>query len=806
MISRLAGDVRWAIRFVVRRPVYAAAMIGTLTLGISATTVAWGFGASILWRPLPFDGPDRLVFVWESSSEGGVTAPFRVTSGRFAEWRKASRSFQSLALFGAAGFSLETADGIVPVRGVRVSPTFFDVLGVRPQLGRTFTPDDEMPGRGHVVVISHRFWRQRFGGRPTIVGSSLRFNGLPYTVVGVMPPLAFPGWPVNPATVTIDAATREFWVPIVRTPQLDTNTRSHVYGVLGRLAAGTSIVQATDELTRMASGSAADPHGGVATAFREQFVRDARLPILALIGAAAALLLVSSANLAALQVSAFESRKSELSIRAAVGASAGRLATQLSAESLVLAVAAGGAALAVSRLALATLPDRLPPGVPLLTPAALDLRVALVAVGASVAAALITAGWPVLRLLRSGPAPRGVAAHTQARVFRSLVVAQVSVTIALVATAALLVRSLWTIEAVNPGFQISHVAVAELGLPPATGTPAKIVEFEDRLQQSFASRPGILGVALAYDHPLEANWTDAFTLDGVSSPDAEVRDQAQLRIVSPSYFDALRVELLGGRLFGVEDDLARPGVAVVNEAFVLANGPAVLGRRLRTAAPQMTWGQAAAGDFEIVGVVGDERFRGLERASEPAVYLSTRQFPQTGVTLLLRTAADPRAILRDIRAGVRSIDPATTVGTPTSLADILAEQLVARRVTADVIGGLAAAALALAGLGIYGVLTVLLASRSREIGIRLALGATPGRIARHVLAMSVGNAMPGIVIGIGLAVLAGRLLEDFLVGVTSTDLSTLMAVAAIMFGFALLAGLVPAIRAARVNPIGTLRG
>ena len=360
--TTIARDVRGAFRHATRRPLYAAAVIGTLTLGIAATTVAYGLATAVLWRPLPFRDVDRLVFVWEASERDGRQEMFRVT--------------------------------------------------------------------------------------------------------------------------------------------------------------------------RMAAPAAADPHGGAVTPIREQFVRDARLPLLALTGAAVAFLLVACANLAALQISAFESRRAEIAIRAALGATAGRLAGQLTVEAMILALVAGATGMLVADYVLAALPERLPPSLPFLTSAVLDFRVAIVATLTAIGSGLLIAAWPVGQLLRSGPTPRGVA-------------------------------------------------------------------------------PGTRG----------------------AGANSEVRGQAQVRIVSASYFDALDVAVVSGRTFSDEDGLGRPGVAVVNEAFVREHGATALGRRLRSAAPQGTWGATAPRLFEIVGVVENERFRGLESPSEAAVYLSTRQFPQTGFTL-----------------------------------------------------------------------------------------------------------------------------------------------------------------------------
>ena len=804
MLGTIVRDLRWAVRHAARRPAVSAAVVGTLTLGMAATTIAYGLATSVLWRPLPFKEADRLVFVWEAR-DGRPRDLFRVTSGRFAEWRERARSFSSLALFSAAGFALDTGDGVTPVRGVRVSPEFFETLGVTPALGRTFTSADEMPGQQQVVVLSDRFWRERLGRRSDVVGMTIRLSGASYTVVGVMPPVVFPGWPSNPANVSVDPSQREFWVPIVRTPQFNSNTRSHIFGVVARLAPGVSAEAATGELARLAAPSSADPHAGAVTPVRSQLVRDARVPLLALIGAAAALLLVACANLAALQASAFESRRGELVVRAAIGASAGRLVSQLVAESLLLAVTAGGASVLVARYALARLPDRLPPTLPFLTPVGIDLRVAAVALLVALASGLLIAAWPVGQLLRSGLAPRGVAARARGRVFRVLVIAQVSVTVALVSAGALLLQSLWSVRATDPGFRVNGVAVTEVSLPASLNTLAGIVAFEDRIRGSLEARPGVRGVALSYDDPLEANWTDAFRLDGADARlDSEISGQAQLRIVSPSYFDALAVEVLSGRAFSDDDGPGRAGVAVVSEAFVRLHG-AVVGRRLHSAASRMTWGTVAPEAFEIVGVAENERFRGLEQPSEPAVYLSTRQFAQSSFALLVSTATDARAVAGLLRAAVRAIEPGATVAPPVTLADRLGTQLAARRVTADVVGVLAGASLALAALGVYGVFSILVASRRREIGVRMALGASPALVARRVVGDSILSALPGLAIGVVLALVAGRLLESVLVGISGRDPATLTLVAATMMAAAVIAALVPAIRAARVDPAIALR-
>jgi predicted permease len=806
MLETLGGDLRWAVRHALRRPLFGVVVSATLAVSIAAATTAFGLATAVLWRPLPFRDADRLVFVWEHAERDGQPASFRVTGNRFAGWRDHSRSFASMSMFGAAGFSLEGPDGPAPVRGVRVSAGYFDTLGVVPLLGRGFRGEDEQPGREQVVVLSHGLWQQRFGGRPGVLGETIRLSGRPYSVVGVMPPIVFPGWPVNPASVTIDPASRELWVPIARSAALDQNARSHVFGVVGRLAPAITLDGANDELNRLPSDTAADPHSARLAPLREQFVRDARLPLLALMGAALAVLLVACANLAALHVSAFEGRRAELSVRAALGASARRLAQQLASESLLLAVLGGTAGILLARYALLALPGALPPSVPIVTPATLDLRVAAFAVAIVLGSGLLLALWPVSRLLARGPAPRGVSGQSRGVVYRVLVVAQLSITVALTASAALLTQSLWTVRGQNPGFILKDVFVTDIGLPAAGfDTPAKAIAFEDRLRGSLEERAAVDGVALAYDHPLESNWTDSYTWVGENAGATDAGGQAHLRIVSPAYFETLGVEVHEGRTFTNRSGLDAPGLAVVNEAFVRAQSGPVLGRRFRSAAAQLTWGAAVPAEFEIVGVVENERFRGLEAPAQPAVYLSTRQFPQTSFTLLIRASAGTRRLNADVRAGLRALEPTATMDRATTLEAILDEQLVARRMTSDVIGGFAGAALALAAVGLYGLLAMLVASRQREIGVRLALGASPGTVARDVLGDSLRSTAAGVVCGLALALLAGRALQGLLVGVTSRDPLTLVLVTVTLLAIATIAAMFPAWRAANVDPAIALR-
>ncbi|MGE0040966.1 MAG: ADOP family duplicated permease [Vicinamibacterales bacterium] len=809
MIDALLDDLRWTARLARRRPLATLTVVATLAATIAAAATTYGVASAVLWRPLPYRDAGRLVLAWEAVDFGQGTAPGRVTSGRYADWRDHARLLSSMAAFAASSAALETPDGAIAIRGVRVTASYFETLGVAPALGRAFLPEDARPGRDKVVVLSHAFWQRQFGGRASVVGESVRLDGEPFTVIGVMPPVVFPAWPVNPARVTLAPDEREYWVPIARTPQFDRQSLSHLYGVVARLGPGVSLEAAEAELASLASPDEADPHAAALRPLREQFVTDARVPLLTLLASALALLLVACANLAAVQVTVMEARRGELAVRSAIGAGRWRLVRQLLTESLALAVVGGTVGLLLTRAALASVPALLPPTVPLLTAPVLDWRVAVFGAGAAVACGLLVSAWPVTRVSGRRPAPRGVSSGPRGAIYRALVIAQVAVTVALVAAAGLLAQSLWSIRGRDAGFAVDDVLVADLGLPDTRyGTPRAVVGFEDLVLARVAALPGVRGAALAYDHPLESNWSNSYTIVGdVGRGDTGASATAELRIVSPGYFESLGVELLDGRLPGVRDDIDSPGVVVVNEAFARSAGFApVVGRTLLSAPPRFTWGDSVPASFEIVGIVEDERFRGLESPSLPAVYMSTRQFPQVQATIVVRTTVAPAALTGAVRGAIREVDTGVTFSSARPLGDILDEQLVTRQVTTDVVGGLAGVALALAALGLYGLLVVAVAARAREFGVRLALGAEPGALARRVVGDGVRDAAIGIGVGLLLAAAAGRVLESLLVDVGASDIPTLAAVSCILLLVAGAATVGPARRAASIDPARALRG
>jgi predicted permease len=778
------------------------AVVLTLAAAIGAATTAFGLAEATIWRPLPFSDEARLVFLWEETTPDGVPQASRVTGARYAAWRDATGPFTSIALFGAAGFTVESGTGGQAIRGVRVSAAYFETLGLHPSLGRGFQPADEAPGSERVVILSSGFWQRHLGARPDVVGSTLRLSGDAHTVIGVMPPVTMPAWPSNPAVVSLDPEMAEFWVPIPRSAALDTASRAHVFGVVARLAPGVSPRDAQARLSQTSGPSSPDPHGARVVPLRAQLIADTRPVLLVLAGATLAVWLIACANLAALFVSSFESRRAELAVRAAVGGSLVRLMRQLALEASVLVGAGAGVGLLLAHEALARLPSLLPPSTPFLTTPSISPAVAAFAVALATGSLAILSSWPLFRLVAESTAPRGTLARPRSAVYRTLVVAQVAVTIALAVAAGLLGRSLSAVRGEDPGFEVEGVFVADLGLPPEAdwrGLSAK----ESNVLEAVAALPQVTAVAAAYDNPLEANWSEAPTVVGQDGADDRQLD-VELRIVSPGYFDALGVELLDGQSFSETDTVGTAGRAVVNEAFARQVSGRAVGRRLRTGTPRLGH-PAAAEEYEIVGVVENERMRGLEEPARPAFYLSTRQFPQSTLVLLARSPAEPASLVADVRAAVHRADASTTLSRPTSLERVKASQLASRVLTTDLVSGFGLAAIALAAAGLYGLLSVAVASRTRELGVRLALGATPRSVVRLVVVEGLRSAAIGAALGVLLSLAAGRFVESLLVDISPRDPLTIVTVVGILLAVSACAAIRPARRAASVDPVAALK-
>jgi putative ABC transport system permease protein len=807
--SAVRQDGRAAVRRLMCRPVRSIALCLMLAAAFTATLVAFAVADAILWRDLPFRDPGRLVAVWEHTATASGGDASRITPSRFVDWADHASAFSSVAAFGAAGFQVEDGNSVTSVRGVRVSGHFFELLGVAPVAGRLLTRADQEAGAPPVVVLSHDYWRTRYAGRTSAVGETLRLSGRAYTVVGVLPDIWLPAWPVNPATIQLDREHRQLWVPLAPVSTLAQNRNSHLLGAIGRLADGVSVDAATEQLTAMAAPGNPDPHGGVVRSLRSQMVQQTRGPLLILLAAACCVLLVAALNLAAIDLASFESRLTEFRVRAALGASAGALSRQLFAESLPVVVASALLATGASHAALVLVASQLSNRLPLMTTPRLDSVALVVLAGLAVLVAVVMTAWPVLRARSfSRLRDRGEARVIGVRpgVFRALIVGQLSGAVALVLVSTVLVQSFMAIGARDPGFDPTDVHMMEISLPrDRYRSPEAIVATGRLLRERLAALPGARAATLSHDHPFEANWLDVVTVRGrVDGTDGDAGSQAQLRIVDPGYVEAMRAHLVDGYGF---DSLLAPsddGVVLVNEAFVQRERVSV-GQALTLSSPSGTWGNVVPSTFTIAGVVGDERFRGLEADSEPAVYVSTHQFPQTDLTLLVRFAPGTAPDAAAFRAAVRNVESRASLGVVKPLVDVEAAQRAPRTLMTALIGSFASGALVLAATGLYGMLSLMVAARQRDIGVRLALGASPRRIRRQVIADGFLPVVTGVVFGVGLALLTSTALSAFLVDVTLLAPATLTITIVMVAGIALAASIGPAFRASRTDPTVMLR-
>jgi putative ABC transport system permease protein len=802
LAQMIAADSVRSARQMRHCPLTSAAVVLTLAAVVAAAATTFGVSRAVLWRPLPMPDADRLLFLWEAPRAD--VGAFRVSRATYDAWTGAGAPLESMALFGAAAHTLEAGDGAAPLHGLRVSATYFQTLGVRPLAGRTFDAEDDRAGRQDVVVLSARAWRGRFGGRPTIVGETIRLSGAPFVVVGIMPDVVTPGWPSNPAHVGLDPDDRDFWTPM---PPPSTNLTAHVYGVVARLAAGATADEVVARLSRAAP--AGDGHPAAATRLREQYVRDARGSLIVLLVAVLVVLVAASANLAALQVVAFEAQRHELAVRTALGAGTLRLAVSLLVDIGLHAALGTAVGVALAGVALARAAAALPATVPLLTAPALDAPVLAVAAAVGVGMLGLTVAWPLLRLRG---AARTVDAPTVVRsgAYRGLVVTQVALSVALAVPAVLLGRSFSTVRARDPGFVVDDVVIAQVSIPgPAPGSRPpieRVLGLERDLQAALGARPGVRGVAVAYDHPLESNWSDVLRIEGDRGASSDRERQAQLRIVSPSYFAALDVAVVEGRPFTDADAADTPGVALVNRALADELGRGALGLRVTSGGPRYAWGAAVPEVFAIVGIVENERFRGLDAATQPALYLSTRQFPQPTITVMVRSAAPATLAVRtDLPASIRAVGADASVSPPRLLTGVLDDQLAGRRLTTQVVEAFAAVTGGLALLGVYVLLAMSVTARRREMGVRMALGESPGAVARRVVVGGLAHVGAGLALGLGLALASGRLVAHLLVDVTAFDAPTLIGVTTVLAIAAVAASAGPAGRAARVDPAAVLK-
>lgn len=819
-LVELWRDARFGMRMLRKSPGFTLVAILTLALGIGATTVVFSLANSVLLRPLVYPDAERIFVLWEQHRVQGLRP---ASYPGFRQWKEQSRSFSGLAFIRGEDFILRGPEGPQRLTAAFASGDFFQVLGTPPRLGRVFA--EEAPGEERVVVLSDRLWRHRFGSDPGIVGRSISTPEGSFTVVGVMPPgFNAPFW-------------ADMWLPIEALPPSDRyaleQPNLHVDAqVMARLAPGSTREAAEAEMRAIALRMAvAYPEDSAEwtrvslTSLPEEVLGDvdARLRLL---GAVVLLvLLVTCVNIANLQLARASVRAREVAVRAALGAGRGRLIRQLLAESLVLALAGGllGAALAAVGVRLLRRSSEdwwRDPLLPRLDELAVDGRVLAFALVLSLSTVLVFGLLPALRAaasdllepLKSGTPGAGADRGT-IRTRAVLVVVQVALALMLVVGAGLLTKSLWRLQQVELGFEPDHLATVRIIPPsPRYDDAQAAAELYRRLREAMAAVPGVREAALANHLPLVGGAMPT-RLEANGQPRPEGSDLVLFRTVSPEYFTTLRTRLLQGRVLSASD-LAGPGGVVVNQAAVRRFWPdgSPIGR-------QVTVYKAAQGRSDlgepitatVVGVIEDERFFDLRSEPPPAVYVPYTWNPWGNIFVTVRTDADPQALIPTLRRAVLEIDPDLPVDGPGfqtefhTVDEYIAGQLEGQRLNTLLMGGFGAVAFLLAVLGIFGVMAYLVVRRTREIGLRIALGAQPQEVARHVTGQTLRLASIGIGLGLVGAFFATRVLHGLLFGVSVTDGGIFVATTLGFAVAALLASLLPARRAARIDPMVALR-
>ena len=803
-METLLDDIRYAARSLRRAPGFTLVAVVTLALGIGANTAIFSVVNRLLFRPFPFLDTDRLVNVWATAPRG-VNDHNEASPADFRDWRAGAQGFDHLVahVWWTANFT----GGEQPerIQGFRVSPDYFDALGLRPLLGRTFQAGDDEPGKDALVILSHGLWQRRFGGDAEVIGTTVSINGISRQVIGVMPPaVRYP-------------APAEAWAPFSMTAEGWANRRAHFLLVTGRLKAGVTADQGRAELATLGARLAEQYPGtntGWGVDIRPLLSDSTRMiaPMLyVLFGAVGFVLLIACANVANLMLARASGRGRELAIRVALGAVRVRIARLVLTESVLLAVAGGVTGILIAFWGVDLLVSLVPPehqrfmaGVDAVR---IDGPVLAFAMGLALLSVLFFGLVPSLRasrggedeLLRAGASSEGRGRH---RLRRSLVGIEVALALLLLVGAGLTWRSFRFLGTVDPGLDGRGVALTWFVLPGRVySSESSMVRFTDALVGHVAAIPGVRAAATTNIVPMcSCNSTSSFNVAGQEPYPPGERPDVGWRVVTPGYFAAMGMTLRAGRLFSETDRAGSAPVVIVTEAVSRRWFPdgGALGRMLYLPGDSTR-------PAEVVGIIGDLRHDGPVRPVSAELYLPQAQRPENGLTIVARTDGDPAPLLPLLRRAVREVDADLPVYDQTTMASVMNLAVGPYRFSMRLLAGLGLVALLLASVGIYGVIAHLVSQRTREIGIRVALGGDEGTVRRLVVRQGMAPAFYGVLAGIAAALSLGSVLARLTAGVSPRDPVTLAAVAVLLLAVALAACWVPAQRAARVDPIEALR-
>ena len=805
-METLLQDLRFATRSFLRTPRFTVPAVLALALGIGATSAIFSVVRGVMLRPLPYSDPDRVVIVWENNLKRS-RARNVIGSANFVEWGARNRSFSHLGMAGPSRISLILNGNPEEISGMSASSEVFPALGVQPVLGRAFTAQEDLQGQDAVIILSHEFWQTRLGGRNDVIGSTLNANGRTRNVVGVMPP-----------GFTIVGQKADYFIPYGWTlERLRASPGRGSSFAVARMRDGVSVAQATDEMKTIAAQleqEAPQRNAGWSVTIvpvHEQTVDQIRPALYVLSGAVLLVLLIACVNVANLLLARSTVRQRELGIRTALGAKRGRIVRQMLSESLLLSAAGGIAGLALAfvfhRGLLALVAERIP--VPRLDQVALDSTVVMFTMALAVGTGLVFGLLPSLfassianDALREGG--RHGAGPRSRRLLSGLIIAEVALSLVLLTGAGLLIRSFMRLQNVNPGFRASGVLTSRVSVPGSRyNDDRRSSGFYTSTLERITVLPGVRDAAAISFLPLSGPGIGtSFWLADRPQPAPGEAPVTEVRPVTPNFFRTMGIPQIRGRDFTAADAVDSPRVAIVSETLVNRHlsGRDPLGTRLH-----VSIGPPGGGDWEIVGVVGDVKFGSLDGETRAAVFLPHTQLAIGLMTFVVRTDQDPASLANSVAAAVHAVDPQLPVADVRTMEEVVDLTLARPRTVSVLLTTFALIALVLAGVGVYGVMAYSVSQRTREMGVRMALGATPQSIFRLVLTEALRVVAIGIVAGLVAAAGLTRLLDTMLYETEPRDPWTFAATAIVLVIVATLASYIPARRGTRVAPVEALR-
>ena len=814
-MNNLFQDLRFSIRQLRKSPGFALTVILTLALGIGATTGIFSLVNAVLLRPLPFPEADRLVNLSHESHKTGTPGPQSLSYPDFFDWRSQNHSFSAIASYHDNSSTLTSAGAAQILEGQIVSADFFRVLGVHPELGRDFLPADEKPGQ-NAVMLSHQLWQTAFGSRPDIAGQTITLDGLAYTVAGVMPEgFSFPLQ--NPApqlwtTLAADAIDPDGDTPMTK------QRGAHLLDIIGRLKPGVTVDQARADLSHINSNLAAQyPETNkfytiaMVRPELEALIGDSRQALRILFAAVSFVLLIACANVAGLLLARASRRRAEIALRAALGASRAEIVRQVLVESLLLSFLGGAFGLALSTVFLQGMVRFMPKNLPRLESVSIDSTVLAFTIIASVLTGLLFGVVPAIRMSRLDPSialrdgARSVTAgRGHHRLHSTLVIVETALGLVLLIVSGLFIHSFARIISVNPGFDRRDVLTADLSYPAGKGYATRVARFYDQLLPQVAALPGVKSAAAGWPLPFSgSNIGIGFDIEGRPTAVGEM-PAASVRIVTPNFFNTLRIPLLHGRDFAATDTSTSTPVVIVDQSFAskFFPGENPIGKHVK---PGISDGVHPEAMREIIAVVGNVKGGSLTKDARPTYYLPLTQCGVNAPTLVLRTGGEPTALTGSLRTIVSSLNREVPLYHVHTLDDLLSTSASQPRFTTLLLSSFAVMALLLSAVGLYAVLSYMVAQRTNEMGLRMALGAQRGDVLALILKRGLVLAGIGLVIGLAASAILTRFISSQIYGVHAFDPVTYIAVTGLLIAISFLASAAPAWRAARVDPMKTLR-